>query len=157
LIAGAGWRADFEGNQFTARQLGDYVEALISGNSAKRSTADIMSPALCCCASFPRSSVQICCCFRALPQQRAGRQTEAPAAGCSSTSGGGVRHYLSPRKRGFGREAHVRDLRLRVGVIDFDNDGLPDLFFANGADLATASHRPATRSIAIWETENSRM
>src|SRR6185437_4078817 len=23
-----------------------------------------------------------------------------------------------------------------VGVIDFDNDGLPDLFFANGADLA---------------------
>src|SRR5262245_53875346 len=29
-----------------------------------------------------------------------------------------------------------------VGVIDFDNDGLPDLFFANGADLAHAKPSP---------------
>ena len=44
-----------------------------------------------------------------------------------------------------------------VGVIDFDNDGQPDLFFANGADLAHGKPSPATRSIAIWGTENSRM
>jgi hypothetical protein len=32
LIGRRGWlAADFEGNQFTARQLGDYVEVLISG------------------------------------------------------------------------------------------------------------------------------
>src|ERR1043165_2228646 len=29
-----------------------------------------------------------------------------------------------------------------VGVIDFDNDGLPDLFFANGADLAHGKQSP---------------
>jgi enediyne biosynthesis protein E4 len=29
-----------------------------------------------------------------------------------------------------------------VGVIDFDNDGLPDLFFANGADLAHGKRSP---------------
>ena len=29
-----------------------------------------------------------------------------------------------------------------VGVIDFDNDGLPDLFFANGADLAHGKPSP---------------
>lgn len=29
-----------------------------------------------------------------------------------------------------------------VGVIDFDNDGWPDLFFANGADLAHGKHSP---------------
>ena len=29
-----------------------------------------------------------------------------------------------------------------VGVIDFDNDGWPDLFFANGADLAHGRQSP---------------
>src|SRR5450759_3950448 len=29
-----------------------------------------------------------------------------------------------------------------VGVIDFDNDGQPDLFFANGADLAHGKPSP---------------
>jgi hypothetical protein len=29
-----------------------------------------------------------------------------------------------------------------VGVIDFDNDGWPDLFFANGADLGHGKRSP---------------
>ncbi len=44
-----------------------------------------------------------------------------------------------------------------VGVIDFDNDGLPDLFFANGADLAHAKPSPGNalyRNLGNWKFED---
>lgn len=44
-----------------------------------------------------------------------------------------------------------------VGVIDFDNDGLPDLFFANGADLAHGKPSPGNalyRNLGNWKFED---
>jgi hypothetical protein len=44
---------------------------------------------------------------------------------------------------GASAEKHMFEtLGSGVGVIDFDNDGLPDLFFANGADLAHGKRSP---------------
>jgi len=46
-------------------------------------------------------------------------------------------------ENGASAEKHMFEtLGSGVGVIDFDNDGRPDLFFANGADLAHAKPSP---------------
>ena len=46
-------------------------------------------------------------------------------------------------ERGASAEKHMFEtFGSGVGVIDFDNDGLPDLFFANGADLSHGKPSP---------------
>ena len=66
--------------------------------------------------------------------------------------------YLPPRERRVAREAHVRDVRLRRGRHRFRQRRLArPVLRQRRRPGARQADRPATRCIAIWATENSRM
>src|SRR6185369_10496522 len=74
--------------------------------------------------------------------QQAARPQPHPAAGVQfnriAEPGISFRH-----ESGASAEKHMFEtFGSGVGVIDFDNDGQPDLFFANGADLAHGKPSP---------------
>src|SRR5579871_3240532 len=95
-------------------------------------------PVLIACAGF----VLLCATLPLVSQQAAVPQTRqyvpVQFKEVAAESGITFRH-----ENGASAEKHmVETFGSGVGVIDFDNDGLPDLFFANGADLAHGKPSP---------------
>ena len=72
------------------------------------------------------------------PAEKSARASHVEFVDVTAEAGITFRHEngASPEKQMF------ETFGSGVGVIDFDNDGLPDLFFANGADLAHGKRSP---------------
>jgi len=72
------------------------------------------------------------------PPREAARVQSGPQFSDVAAAGIAFRH-----ENGASPEKHMFEtFGSGVGVIDFDNDGWPDLFFANGADLAHGKRSP---------------